>query len=116
MLTHLLGLSSSQQTSALGYYTTAYTNDATVRTSLATAETSLTAAIEANETAAIATAATSIGTDTAQIVQNDATANAQLYQTLTSDQQTTFARLLAHMGPGGRFGGPGFAGPGGRDR
>lgn len=112
-LTKLLDLNSSQQTEATTIFTTEETTLATLRTSLQNAHTALQTAITGNDSSAIATQATQIGTLTGQQVQAQATASAAFYAILTADQQskyTTLGPLLGPGGPGG-FGGPG--GPGG---
>ncbi len=109
-LTARLGLSSAQQTEALGFFTTAATTDAGLQTQLKTARQSLKTAIEANNSTNISTLTTEIGSLTAQIALADATAEAQFYQILTSTQQTAFSQ-----GPG-LGGGPGGSGFGGGPR
>lgn len=111
MLTRVLTLDSGQQSAALGFFTTSATTDANVQAQMKTAREALQTDIEANNSANIAKDATEIGTLTAQMVQADATANAQFYQILNADQKSKYAGFLA--GGGGRFGGPGPMGMGG---
>lgn len=110
-LTKLLDLSASQQTSATTIFTTEQTALAALRTSMQSARTSLQAAIKINDTNAIGTQATQIGTLTGEEVQDRATADGAFYAILMADQQTKYDTL----GPlGGGPGGPGgFGGPGG---
>lgn len=110
-LTKLLDLSASQQTSATTIFTTEQTALAALRTSVQSARTSLQAAIKINDTNAIGTQATQIGTLTGEEVQDRATADGAFYAILMADQQTKYDTL----GPlGGGPGGPGgFGGPGG---
>jgi Spy/CpxP family protein refolding chaperone len=108
-LTTLLDLTSAQQTSATGYFTTEETTLATVRTGMHTARTALKTAITSGDTGAIATLAGTIGTLTTTEVTAQATADAQLYGILTQEQQTKYASL---GGRGGLdLGGPGGPGP-----
>jgi Spy/CpxP family protein refolding chaperone len=114
-LTSLLSLTTSQQSQATTIFTAAQTTISTVRTDLQAAHTALTTAVEANDSAGIATQTTLIGTLTSQQALAQATADAAFYQILTGTQQTQFAAFLSegpHGGPGGRgeFRGPG---PGG---
>ena len=105
-LTARLGLNSTQQTQALGFFTTAATTDAGLQPQLKTARQSLKTAIEANNLTNISTLTTEIGSLTAQIALADATAEAQIYQILTPTQQTAFSQGPGLGGPGG----PGFGG------
>lgn len=69
-----------------------------------TARTALQTAVEANDAAGIASAATQIGTLTTQEVQTRATADAAFYALLTStDQQAKFRQV---EGPARGFGPP----------
>lgn len=106
-LTARLGLNSTQQAQALGYFTTAATTDAGLQPQLKTARQSLKTAIEeANNSTNISTLTTEIGSLTAQIALADATAEAAFYQILTPAQQTAFSQGPGLGGPGG----PGFGG------
>jgi hypothetical protein len=71
------------------------------------------AATEANNTTGIANATASIGADRGRILQNDAAADAQLYQIPMPNQQTKFGNLLSHTGEGGGFGRGAFSPLGG---
>jgi len=111
-LTTLLSLTSTQQQQATTIFTTAATADATVHSSMKTARQSLATAVKSNDTGAIQQASTTIGNLTAQLVLNQATADAAFYQILTPEQQTKLSqfesqshgRLGSGMRPGG-FGG-----------
>jgi Spy/CpxP family protein refolding chaperone len=113
-LTTLLDLTGAQQNTATTLFTTDYTAQATIATSLQTAQTALQTAVLANDTKGIGAAAAQIGTLTGQQVLADATADAAFYAILTTDQQTKYATLKQPGvgGPGGQ-GGPGGPPPGG---
>jgi Spy/CpxP family protein refolding chaperone len=104
-LTTLLDLTSAQQTSATGYFTTEESALATVRTGMHTARTALKTAITSGDTAAIATQSSAIGALTTTEVQAQATADEQFYALLSPEQQTKY-ESIGHGGPGGP-GGPG---------
>lgn len=104
-LTTMLSLTADQQQKATTIFTAETTNAESVHQSMRTAHQSLEAAIKANDTAGIDSAANTIGSLTGQMIAAQAKANAAFYQILTPDQQTKFAQL-EH--------GPGFErGPGG---
>jgi Spy/CpxP family protein refolding chaperone len=111
-LTTLLTLTTAQQTQATTIFTTEETALTPIRTSLDTARTALNAAILKNDSAAIVTEATQIGTLTTQQVEAQAKADASFYALLTTDQQTKYTELKSagFGGPGGP-GGPGHGGP-----
>jgi hypothetical protein len=94
-LTKILTLSTAQQTQATAIFTTEVNVVTTIKTSLATARTALVTAVEANNTAGITTAATTIGTLTTQEEQAEGTAEAAFYVILTADQKTIYQQLLA---------------------
>ena len=98
-LTKELALTSSQQAQATTIFTTEYTANQSVQASLQQAHTNLTTAIKANNTADIGTITTTIGTLQGQIALNSATASAQFYAILNSQQQSQY-----HMGGGGYMG------------
>jgi Spy/CpxP family protein refolding chaperone len=108
-LTQVLSLTTEQQAQATTIFTTEATAEASLRTSTQTAHKGLETAIEANDSAGIATAAASIGQLTTQEVQAHATAQAAFWQILTADQQTKAKALHTRGGPGG-FGHPGMHG------
>jgi len=103
-LTAILMLSTSQQAAATTIFTTEQTALTPVAASLKTARTALKTAVEANNTAGIATEAAAIGSLTTQEVQAQSTANADFYAILTPTQQAQYNKLGA-FGGGGGFGG-----------
>jgi Spy/CpxP family protein refolding chaperone len=103
-LTTLLTLTSAQQTQATTIFTNEQTAITPVLAQVKSARTSLTAAVHANETATIDTAAAQIGTFEGQLMDIRSKAQAAFYAVLTQDQQTKYTSLHG-MG--------GFAGPGG---
>jgi hypothetical protein len=102
----LLGLSSTQQEQALTIFTTEETSEAAIHTSERTAQQSLETAVKADNVATITQLSATLGELSGQSTLARSLADAQFYATLTSDQQTNFAQIMAH-GPGGGFGGPG---------
>ncbi len=102
-LTKVLSLTAAEQQQALTIFTNAATSEATIRASLKTERQSLATAVQSNSTTNIQTAANQIGTLTGQLVLNEASANAALFQILTPAQQTQWTNLQAHGGPGARF-------------
>lgn len=107
----VLALTSAQQEQALTFYTADATTEATLRTQVTTAQEALVAAVKADNATLIAEAASTLGSLEAQKLLAQATANAQLYAILTTEQQTKFAALLAR-GPETGGGGPvGLPGP-----
>jgi hypothetical protein len=106
-LTNFLSLNSTQQGEALTIFTTLANNNVSIEANLKTARQTLDAAVESNNTASIATAAGTIGSLTTQLTTNNATADAQFYLILNTEQQTKFAKMLTRggVGPmGGAFG------------
>jgi Spy/CpxP family protein refolding chaperone len=108
-LTHMLNLTSDQQTQATTIFTNAQTANQSVMTNLQQARTSLASAIKSNDANSIATLSSQIGTLTGQMTANSAKADAAFYAILTSDQQSKYNPM---GGFGGGFG-RGFSGPGG---
>jgi hypothetical protein len=105
-----LNLTDAQKTSAIGIFTTAYTNAQTIQTSLQTNRDALTAATKANNTASIDQLSTASGALNGQLTAINAKAEAALYALLTADQKTLYDAMPHGGGPGrGGFGG----GPGG---
>ena len=109
-LTTLLDLTGAQQTQATTIFTAAQPALDAVRTPMQTAQAALQTAVQKNDSAGIAAAATQIGTLTVQQVVAQAKADAAFYAILTPDQQTKFAALKA-AGLGGPGPGPGQGGP-----
>lgn len=108
-LTTLLGLDSTQQASATTYFTNAASANKSLRTSLQTAHQNLQAAVEANNSADIATYAGQIGQFEGQIAANNAMADAQLYAILNAAQQAKLKDLQSQRhGMMGGFGPSGF--------
>lgn len=111
-LTKFLSLTTAQQATATTLFTNAATAEATVREGMKTAHQSLQAAVKTNDAGAIDTAASSIGTLTAQSTAIQAKSHAAFLQILTPEQQAKFGEMHMRMpGPGGPHG-PGFGGPG----
>jgi Spy/CpxP family protein refolding chaperone len=110
-LTQTLGLSTAQQGQATTLFTAAQTANQAVMTSLHENRTSLAAAIKSNDSNAIATLSSQIGTLEGQLTANTAKADAAFYATLTPDQQAKYT-----PGLGGGFGGGAFAARGPRAR
>ncbi len=106
----VLGLSSTQQETALTIFTTEETAEESIHTAEKTAQTALLTAIEADDTASIATLSATLGGLHGQDIQARAVANAAFYATLTTEQQTKFVQILEQGGGGGMSGGPGGIG------
>lgn len=112
-LTTLLSLTPTQQEQATTIFTNAATADATVHSSLKTAHQGLGDAIKTNNTANIEQFATTIGNLTAQVVANQAKADAAFYQILTPEQQTKLSQFESQNHDHGEWGmrGPMHEGP-----
>jgi Spy/CpxP family protein refolding chaperone len=115
-LTTLLSLSTGQQASATSIFTAEENALSRNRQNIVAAHTALDTAVQANDTAGIASAANQIGTLTAQDVQARATADAAFQAILTTDQKTKLQQLGPAGGPRGHgrprgLGGPGAAPP-----
>src|SRR3954471_9659465 len=110
-----LNLTEAQKTSAIGIFTTAYTNAQTIQTSLQTNRDSLSAAIKANNTASIDQLATASGALNGQLTAINAKAEAAFYALLTTDQKALYD-AMPHGGGPGRGGPGGGPGPGGMMR
>jgi Spy/CpxP family protein refolding chaperone len=106
-----LNLTDAQKTSAIGIFTTAYTNAQTIQTNLHTNRDALSAAIKKNDTASIDQLSTASGALNGQLTAINSKAEAAFYALLTADQKTLYDAAPSG-GPGGGFGGPG--GPRGR--
>jgi Spy/CpxP family protein refolding chaperone len=106
-LTKLLDLTSAQQTTATGIFTTEVTSLASVTTGMKTQQSALQAAVLKNDSAAIAAAAEQIGSLTTQRVVAQAGADAAFYAILTADQQSKYTTLkpLGRGGAAGPFSG-----------
>src|SRR5579884_768721 len=89
-LTQLLSLTTDQQKQVTTILTAATSSESSLHSGLQAAHAALETAVQANDSAGIATAATKIGELTAQQVQAKATADAAIYTLLTPDQQTKF--------------------------
>ena len=108
-LTTLLSLTSDQQSTALGIFTNEAASAAPLYQQLKTARQSLAAAVKSNNSGAITTASTNIGTLTGQLAANKATADAAFYQLLHLDQQNKLTQFEKQRhGRGFRGMGPGM--------
>jgi Spy/CpxP family protein refolding chaperone len=107
-----LKLSKAQQKQVTSIYMDAQTANQSVMGGMREANQSLAAAIKSNDANAIAQAANTIGTLTAQVTVNNAKAEAAVYAQLTPDQQ---AKFQPNVGMGGGRG-MGMGGGGGRGR
>ena len=110
-LTTLLNLTTAQQSHATTIFTTAQNTISGLATAQSTARAALQAAVLVNDTNAITTQATQLGSLATQAIEAEAAADAAFYQLLTADQQTTYKTILTQdpqllLGPGGP-GGPG---------
>ena len=101
-----LNLTDAQKTSAIGIFTTAYTNGQAIQTNLQTNRDALSAAVKANNTASIDQLSTASGALSGQLTAIHSKAEAAFYALLTADQKTLYDAM-----PHG--GGPGRGGPGG---
>jgi hypothetical protein len=88
LLTHLLTLTTGQQTQATTIFTAAITAEQALQTQVTTAQTALLTAIKANNAGNITTQATALGTLRGQAIAIDARADAAFYLLLTADQKT----------------------------
>jgi Spy/CpxP family protein refolding chaperone len=102
-LTRLLDLTSAQQTTATGIFTTEATSLASVATALKTQQSALQTAVLKNDAAGITSAAEQIGSLTTQRVVAQAGADAAFYAILTADQQLKYTTLKP-LGRGGAAG------------
>jgi len=109
-LTNQLGLTAAQQESATTIFTNAETSGKSIHNSLRDAHQSLQTAIQNNDTAAITTISNTIGNLTAQMVANQAKAEAAFYQVLTPEQQAKM-KQFHERGPGGPMFHGGHHGP-----
>ena len=115
-----LSLTSAQQTQVTAILGAGDSNSATSRASMKAAHDSLNAAAQANDSAAMEQAATTIGNLTAQSALARAKTDAAIYKVLTPDQRAKYSQMQEDMGMGrggrgrgGRGGGQGGAsGPG----
>jgi hypothetical protein len=92
-LTAVLGLTPAQQAQAKNTFFSAGTSLAAVKTSTKAARVVLSTAIKNNDTGAISSATSLIGTYAAQRHMIGAAANASFFQTLTASQQAEFNQL-----------------------
>jgi periplasmic protein CpxP/Spy len=117
-LTDRLSLTSAQQSQVTAILTSADADAATLRASMKSAHDSLNTAVQANDTAMMEQASSTIGSLTGQSTLARAKSDAAIYKLLTPDQRTKYAQMQAEMGGGGprgrggRGGGEG-GGPGG---
>jgi len=109
-LTKQLGLTAAQQESATTIFTNAETSGKSIHEGLRDAHQSLQTAIQNNDVAAITTISNTIGNLTAQMVANQAKAEAAFYQVLTPEQQAKMKQFHEH-GPGGPMFPGGHHGP-----
>jgi Spy/CpxP family protein refolding chaperone len=93
-LTHMLGLSTSQQQQATTIFTNAENSNAPVMADMRTARKNLHNAVATNDSAnAIKQYAASIGNDTSTLVATNATASEQFFQILTPEQQSKMQQM-----------------------
>src|SRR4051794_26391057 len=109
-----LNLTDAQKTSAIGIFTTAYSNAQTIQTNQQTNRDALTAAIKANNTASIDQLSTASGALNGQLTAINAKADPAFFAPLTADQKALYDAMPHGGGPG--RGGPGGGGPGGMMR
>jgi Spy/CpxP family protein refolding chaperone len=93
LLTHLLTLTTGQQTQATSIFTAAITAEQALETQFTAAQTALVTAIKANNTANITAQSTTLGTLHGQAIAIDAKADAAFYLLLTADQKTKLDTL-----------------------
>jgi len=102
--TTLLSLTAAQASEATTLFTTEATTEQSLRTSERTAHEALETAVKSNDTAAIQTAATTLGQLNGELTALHATTEAKFYAGLTADQKTRYEELEPHhgmRGPGG---------------
>jgi Spy/CpxP family protein refolding chaperone len=110
-LTERLSLTSAQQTQVTAILNAGGDANATAsRASMKAAHDTLNTAVQANDSAAMEQAATTIGNLTAQSTLARAKSDAAIYKVLTPDQRTKYSQMQQDMGTG--RGGP--RGRGGR--
>jgi Spy/CpxP family protein refolding chaperone len=111
-LTDRLSLTSAQQTQVTAILNSgAEANATTSRASMKTAHDTLNTAVQANDTAAMEQAATTIGNLTAQSTLARAKTDAAIYKVLTPEQRSKYAQMQQDMGMGrGGRGGRGSRG------
>lgn len=107
-ITSLLALTTAQQAQATTIFTAEQRAAESLHTSMETVHDALEAAVKANNTAGINSAANQLGNLTTQQVVAQATAKAALYAILTAEQKTKLEANGVDLGPGGG------RGPGGR--
>lgn len=115
-MNELLKLSKAQQKQATTIFTNAMETNQSVQGGMREANQSLAAAIKSDDESAMAQAANTMGTLTAQMQLNNAKAEAAFYKTLTPEQQAKYQPGAGGMrggmgmgmggGQGGRRGGP----------
>jgi Spy/CpxP family protein refolding chaperone len=106
--TAVLSLTSEQQTEALEIFTVEATSASTIEASEQTLHNTLESGITSGNSSVISQTASSLGYMDGELTALRATAEAKLYQLLTTEQQARFTALQqAHVGMGGGPGGPG---------
>jgi protein CpxP len=110
-----LSLTSAQQTQIAAILNSADANGSASRASMKTAHDSLNTAVQANDSAAMEQAATTIGNLTAQSTLARAKTDAAIYKLLTPDQRTKYSQMQSEMGRGGSRGRGGRGGDEGGD-
>jgi Spy/CpxP family protein refolding chaperone len=104
--TTLLSLTPAQVEQATTIFTTEATAASNMHATERTAHQALEAAIKANDTATIQSTAATVGQMTAEREAAHATARAQFYALLTSDQKAKFSELEEEHMMGGPMHGP----------
>jgi periplasmic protein CpxP/Spy len=100
-LTDRLSLTSAQQTQITAILNVADPNASTSRASMKAAHDTLNTAVQANDSATMEQAATTIGNLTAQSTLARAKTDAAIYKVLTPDQRTKYSQIQQDMGRGG---------------
>jgi len=100
-LTDRLSLTFAQQSQITTILNNSDADGSTLRASMKTAHDSLNTAVQANDTATMEQAASTIGNLTAQSTLARAKTDAAIYKLLTPDQRAKYAQMQADMGRGG---------------
>jgi len=103
-LTTLLSLTTAQQQQATTIFTGAASTEASLHANMKTAHEGLGDAVKTNNSATIEQFSTTIGNLTAQMVANQAKADAAFYLILTPDQQTKFSQFESENHGHGQWG------------
>ena len=104
--TTLLSLNPNQVEQATTIFTTEATAQSNVRANERAAHQAMEAAIKANDTATIQSTATTMGQISAEMMAAHATARAQFYALLNSDQKAKYSELEQEHMMGGPMHGP----------